>query len=102
MRGYYRGRLGQAGPGEDRRAPPLFFDPGELTLTGSGGEDVGAFQVSFHAPRHSNGLIVILSPRSIAEALLVHWHDPSGGHLIVILPPTWISSRRRSARAYVL
>lgn len=84
--GYYRGRLGQIGPTASRRAPPLFLEPGDLSLDGTGGKDVGAFHVSFHAPtpfewtdRDS------LAPIARGSTLLVHWHDPSGGHLIVIL-----------------
>jgi uncharacterized protein (TIGR03437 family) len=84
--GYYRGRLGQAGPNVSRRAPPLFLDPGELTLAGSGGKDVGAFEVRFLAPlpfdwTDRDSLAVI----DRGHPLPVHWRDPAGDRFIVIL-----------------
>jgi hypothetical protein len=87
VRGYYRGRLGQAGPGADRRAPPLFFDPGELTLTGSGGEDIGSFEARAPSPlpfewTDRDSIDVIDRSRP----LTVHWRDSSSSpHLIAIL-----------------
>jgi len=84
--GYYRGRLGQIGPAASRRAPPLFLEPGDLTLAGTGGKDVGAFHVHFSAPASfewtdRDSLASITRGRT----LLVRWRDPSDGHNIVIL-----------------
>jgi uncharacterized protein (TIGR03437 family) len=84
--GYYRGRLGLAGPTASRRAPPLFLDPGDLTLTGAGGKDVGAFEVRVLAPlpfdwTDRDSLAVI----DRGHPLSVHWRDPAGGRFMVIL-----------------
>jgi uncharacterized protein (TIGR03437 family) len=84
--GYYRGGLGQAGPAARKRAPPLFLGPGDLILAGSGGRDVGAFNVRFSGPvpfewtdRDSLGAIDRARPQA------VHWKNESRDRLIVIL-----------------
>ena len=43
--GYYRGRLGEAGPVANRHAPALFLAPGEFMLSSAGGKQIGAFDV---------------------------------------------------------
>jgi uncharacterized protein (TIGR03437 family) len=84
--GYYRGRLGEAGPNASRRGPRLFLNPGELHLIGSGGTEIGAFDVGFPAPlpfdwsdRES------LSVVDRSKPLELHWRDAPAENLIVIL-----------------
>lgn len=83
--GYYHARLGQAGAGASRRAPPLFLDPGELTLTGSGGKDVGGFNVRVPAPvpfewTDRDSLTVIDRRRP----LVLHWRPIPAGRIMIL------------------
>jgi hypothetical protein len=86
VQGYYLGNLGQAGPGASRRAPPLFLDPGEFTLKGPGGQDIGSFEA-----RISSSLPFEWIDRDSIEVidrshpLMVHWRDAASRRLIVIL-----------------
>jgi hypothetical protein len=48
--GYYRDRIGSRGDDPRRRALPLFLEPGELTVRGAGGKEVGPFTTSFSVP----------------------------------------------------
>lgn len=50
VRGYYRDRIGTRGDDPHRRALPLFLEPGELTVRGTGGKEVGPFTTSFSVP----------------------------------------------------
>jgi uncharacterized protein (TIGR03437 family) len=84
--GYYRGRLGQSGPNTSRRASPLFLDPGEFTVAGLSGKDVGTFNAAFAAPlpfewNDDDSLPAIDRSRPLA----LHWREAPRGSLIVIL-----------------
>lgn len=84
--GYYRGNLGQAGPRASRLAPPLFLDPGEFTLTGSAGEDIGSFEVRAPAPLSfewtDRDSIQVIDRR---RPLVLHWRGLSSNSLIAIV-----------------
>jgi hypothetical protein len=84
VNGYYRARLGQAGPAASRRAPALFLEPGEVMLAGPGGSDIGAFEVRFAAPtpfEWTNREALAVVER--ARGLTLRWRGASG--LVVIL-----------------
>ena len=84
--GFYRARLGQAGPAASRRAPALFLDPGEVTLTGAGGKDIGPFTLSFPAPTPFEWMDRdTLTAVERNRGLTVHW---SGAPGLVILVAT--------------
>jgi uncharacterized protein (TIGR03437 family) len=84
--GYYHGRLGQAGIGASRRATPLFLEPGDLEISGSGGKDIGPFDVRLDSPEPFEWLNreeVAIIDRS--RRLAFRWRDSQRGRVIVIL-----------------
>jgi hypothetical protein len=84
--GYYRQRLGQQGPAASRRAPPLFLEPGNLILSGTGGADIGPFRVVVPAPTPFEW-IGRENLREVARQspLLLQWRLNSPDHLVLIL-----------------
>jgi uncharacterized protein (TIGR03437 family) len=84
--GYYRGRLGQSGPNTSRRASPLFLNPGEFTVAGLGGKDIGSFNAGFAAPlsfewNDDDSLPAI----DRSHPLVLKWREAPRGSRIVIL-----------------
>lgn len=84
--GYYHGRLGQAGAGAGQRARALFLDPDEFIVQGTGGKDVGPYEV--HVSSASEFQWVNRSDLATVDRnrpLKLEWRDLSPDHPIVIV-----------------
>jgi uncharacterized protein (TIGR03437 family) len=81
--GYYRAQLGNS---DARRRRPLFLEPGELTLSGTGGPDVGAFSwMTRTADRFEWIDREAISRVNRDRPLTVHWSGLAGDRTALIL-----------------
>ncbi len=82
--GYYRARLGSAEL--TGRNMPLFLEPGEFTLQGTGGKDVGPFTVLFRVPAPFDWIdrdeISVIDRK---RPLTVHWKGTGRDQLMLIV-----------------
>jgi uncharacterized protein (TIGR03437 family) len=86
VRGYYRDRIGTRGDDPRRRALPLFLEPGELTVRGTGGKEVGPFTTPFSVPAPFEWVDREQTP--VVErnrGVTVHWKGSTSEQTMVIL-----------------
>ncbi|MBZ5610167.1 MAG: hypothetical protein LAP38_18045 [Acidobacteriia bacterium] len=84
--GSYRAHLGSASIADRRGSLPLFLEPGEFVLRGTGGRDVGPFHVAFSVPAPFNWIDrdqISVVDRSRAPT--VHWNGTAPGQLMLIV-----------------
>ena len=84
--GMYRSHLGTRGYDPHRKDPRLFLEPGEFTLRGTGGKEVGPFAASFSVPPPFEWIDrdqtrVVDRTRGVT----VHWKNGRPDQLMVIL-----------------
>jgi uncharacterized protein (TIGR03437 family) len=84
--GIYRGHLGTTGSDLRRKSQPLFLEPGEFTLRGTGGKEVGSFNTVFSVPgpfewTDREQTRVVDRNRGVT----VHWKNGAPDQLMVIL-----------------
>jgi uncharacterized protein (TIGR03437 family) len=84
--GIYRKHLGSHGYDPHRRDPPLFLEPGDFTLLGTGGNEVGRFTTPFSVPASfewidREQIRVVDRTRGVT----VHWKSAAPDQTMVIL-----------------
>lgn len=84
--GNYRTHLGLAGIPMRPGAPGLFLEPGGFVLSGSGGKDVGPFQVRISIPHPFEWLDRdAIGTVDRSRGVTVHWKGVSPDQLVLIL-----------------
>jgi hypothetical protein len=84
--GIYRGHLGTLGYARNRKAPALFLVPGEFTLRGTGGKEIGSFSAPFTVPQPFEW--VDREQTKVVErtkGVTVHWKNSAPDQLMVIM-----------------
>ncbi len=82
--GEYRAPHGYGGSEANRHRPALFLDPGTIVVTGAGGVDVPAFQISLSAPRPFQWTDRDqISSIDRSSPLTVHWKGAQDGTVVV-------------------
>jgi uncharacterized protein (TIGR03437 family) len=81
--GYYRASLGNS---DARRRIPLFLQPGEVTLSGSGGPDIGPFSAKAHLADPFEWIDrEAISQVTRDRPLTVHWSGLANDRRVAIL-----------------
>jgi uncharacterized protein (TIGR03437 family) len=83
--GEYRTHLGAQGASVRRRTPPLVLEPGEYSLSGSGGRDVGPFRLAVQVPAPVEWIdrdqIAVVDRKRGAT---VHWKNAAPGSVVLV------------------